>query len=302
MRVCIDTVGYIGVMTVKEGDYNMKIGFIGAGKVGFSLGKHLALHGICVEGYYSRNIYSSKEAAEFTKSKFYTSLDELVNESDTLFLTVPDGDLVGVYSEIIRLDISGKCIIHCSGAMSSEVFFDIESRGASGCSVHPICAVNDKYTGYLNLSDAYFTVESKNENTALMFGELLHKCGNNAKIITPENKVKYHAAAVFASNLVTGLYDAATELFEECGLDEEFSKEALGGLFLGNAKNVASLGVKDALTGPVERGDAETVKKHIDVLDGEMKNIYLMLSRRLLKIAERKNSDRSYEDLKRVLQ
>lgn len=291
----------LGVMTVKEGDYTMKIGFIGAGKVGFSLGKHLSTHGTCVQGYYSRNVNSSKEAAEFTKSKFYTNLDEIVKASDTLFLTVPDNALAGVYSEIIRWDISGKCLVHCSGAMSSEVFFDIESRGANGCSVHPICAVNDRYTGYLNLSDAYFTVESKNENTASLFVDLLRTCGNNAGIITPENKVKYHAAAVFTSNLVTGLYDVAAELFDECGLDEGFSGKALGELLVGNAKNIASRGVDDALTGPVERGDTETVKKHIDALNGEMKSIYLLLSRRLLKIAERKNPDRNYENLKRIL-
>lgn len=279
----------------------MKIGFVGAGKVGFSMGKYFADHGICVTGYYSRKSSSSKEAAEFTKTKYYESLNETVKDCDALFLTVPDSEIVGIYSEIIRADIDGKYMVHCSGALSSEVFFDAESRGIRGCSIHPICAINDKRTGYLSLSDACFTVESNNQKTAEKFLNLISGCGNKAAIISPENKVKYHAAAVFASNLAAGLYDTATELLEKCGLDTEFSEAALRKLFMGNAENIVSFGTVKALTGPVERGDVETVQKHLNVLDGDAEDIYLLLSRRLLNIAERKNPGRDYEDMKKAL-
>ena len=69
----------------------MRAGFIGAGKVGFTLGKYLAMHGIEISGYYSRTPASAKEAAEFTQSRYYTSIEEITKDSDTLFLTVPDG-------------------------------------------------------------------------------------------------------------------------------------------------------------------------------------------------------------------
>ena len=67
----------------------MRAGFIGAGKVGFTLGKYLAMHGIEISGYYSRTPASAKEAAEFTQSRYYTSIEEITKDSDTLFLTVP---------------------------------------------------------------------------------------------------------------------------------------------------------------------------------------------------------------------
>ena len=75
----------------------MRAGFIGAGKVGFTLGKYLAMHGIEISGYYSRTPVSAKEAAEFTQSRYYTSIEEITKDSDTLFLTVPDGAKIKIY-------------------------------------------------------------------------------------------------------------------------------------------------------------------------------------------------------------
>ena len=76
----------------KSGD-TMKIGFIGAGKVGFSLGKFFTAGGITMTGYFSRHRESAVEAAAFTNTKSYESLATIVKESDALFLTVPDGEM-----------------------------------------------------------------------------------------------------------------------------------------------------------------------------------------------------------------
>lgn len=65
----------------------MKIGFIGAGKVGFSMGKYLKDKGINVTGYYSRNENSSLEASLFTNTNQYKELKNLVEESDTIVIS-----------------------------------------------------------------------------------------------------------------------------------------------------------------------------------------------------------------------
>ncbi len=278
----------------------MKIGFVGAGKVGFSLGRYFTERNVCVSGYYSRNQESSKEAAAFTKTKYYGKLEELIKESDTLFLTVPDGSIREVYSEIIQSDIEGKNLVHCSGALSSMVFSGISERDACGYSIHPICAVSDKLTGYQDLSKAYFTIEGEGA-LKREFLELFQRLGNPAEEISPEAKVKYHAAAVFASNLVAGLSEIASEMLKECGLSQEFSERALQPLFLGNAGKIAEYGAAMALTGPVERADAGTVEKHLQVLEGETKEIYRLLSKQLVNIAKRKNPDRDYKSLQEAL-
>ncbi len=276
----------------------MRIGFIGAGKVGFSLGKYFTEHNVCVSGYYSRNLNSSKEAAAFTKTKYYKELEVLIQQSDTLFLTVPDGSIREVYSEIIQSDIEGKCLVHCSGALSSMVFSGIRAKGARGCSVHPICAVSDKLTGYRDLSKAYFTIEGTDVED---LAELLRSCGNVMESISAEKKVMYHAASVCVSNLVVGLYDMATGLLQECGLSDTFASHALQPLFMGNAENITENGVIRALTGPVERADLGTVEKHLTTLTKDEREIYRLLSRRLVEVAKQKNPNRDYYELTNAL-
>ena len=88
----------------------MKFGFIGAGKVGFSLGKYLKENNIDLSGYYSKNQHSSREAAIFTNTKQYNNLENLIKNSDAIFITTPDNQIESVWNEIIRLPIKEKLI------------------------------------------------------------------------------------------------------------------------------------------------------------------------------------------------
>ncbi len=276
----------------------MRIGFIGAGKVGFSLGKYLVNNGKCIVGYYSYNIHSAKEAAQFTDSAYFDNVQSLIEVCDTLFLTVPDNVIGDVYSQLYDMDIAGKKLIHCSGVLTTEVFNNIYNKNAKGYSLHPLCAISDKYTGYKSLSNTYFTVEGQHSDDIV---ELILSCGNNIQVISGNDKIKYHAAAVCASNLVVGLYDMATRLLGECGLNEEFAKHALEQLFIGNAKNVVDSGTVGALTGPVERADDGTVYKHLSQLNDNDREIYRLLSKELIDIAREKNPERSYDALENIL-
>ena len=142
----------------KRGD-EMRIGFIGAGQVGFTLGKYMTVHGADVSGYYSLHEESAKEAADFTHTKYYEKLEDIVSGSDALFLTCPDGAIENVWNLIKRYSLKGKCICHCSGALSSAVFSEISLCKAYGYSIHPLFAVNSKRDSYRNISKAYITIE-----------------------------------------------------------------------------------------------------------------------------------------------
>lgn len=283
----------------KAGD-RMRIGFVGAGKVGFTMGKYFVEREICVSGYYSRSLNSSKEAANFTKTKYYETLDELIESSDTLFLTVPDGSIREVYSEVLQSDIEGKILCHCSGAFSSMIFSGIQSRGAFAYSVHPLFAVSHKLTSYQDFSKAFITIEG-DERYLPELVELFQKLGNPVEVILTSQKVRYHAAAVFASNLVTGLYDMASQMMSTCGLSEEFSKKALLPLFLNNAVNIEKYGTCQALTGPVERGDAATISAHLQVLGEQERSVYTALSLQLIALTKQKNPKNDYAAIHKML-
>ncbi len=279
----------------------MRIGFIGAGKVGFTLGRYFSERNMYVSGYFSRNPESAKEAANFTASSYYEDIEDLVANSDIIFITVPDGTISTIWEHLKTLsEIGNKIICHCSGALSSAVFSESNQVGAFGYSIHPMYAVNDKLTSYQEISKAFFTIEG-DEKYLGYFKELFESWGHDVQVIDAECKIKYHSAAVFASNYVVALMGVAQKLLVECGFDEKLAKKALSPIAINNVGNIAKVGVVDALTGPVERCDVGTISKHISELDGEMKMTYIVLAKQLIDIAQTKNPGRDYSELIELL-
>ncbi|MDE6024460.1 MAG: DUF2520 domain-containing protein [Lachnospiraceae bacterium] len=275
----------------------MKIGFIGAGKMGFTLGKHFEGSPLVeLVGYYSKSPQSAKEAALFTDTEYYEDIGNLVDKCDALFLTVPD-DQIAVTAEMLDgldVDLKGKIICHTSGALSSQVFSDMQSH-VYGYSIHPIYAVSSKTQSYENFNKCFITIEG-HEKYKQQLVELFASLGHEVKVISPDDKVRYHSSAVMASNLVIGLYYMAQKELMKCGFSYEETGRALGALFEGNADRLLKTDVFTALTGPVERCDRNTVNNHISVLDGDALNVYKLLSKQLVEIAEVKNEDRQQRE------
>ena len=279
----------------------MKVGFIGAGKVGFSLGKYLSEKGISVTGYYSRNPQSAEEAAYFTGSAFYKDLAHLVDSSDTIFVTVPDRAISEVWNDIRYLPIKNKNICHCSGSISSAVFLYAENYGAYCYSIHPLCAVSDKFTSYKELAKTCFTIEGSPQHLQEM-QNVFSSLGNTVVKIDSDKKILYHAAAVMVSNQIVALAEIGTKLLLQCGFEREEAEKALGPLIEGNAKKIAEVGAIKALTGPIERNDIITVHNHLQVLDRDIRDIYAALSKQLVDIAQKKHPDRNYDEIKKELE
>ena len=135
----------------------MNIGIVGAGKVGFSFGRLLAEKGMRISGYYSRNSDSAREAAEFTNSGHYTDLGKLIEDSDAIFITVPDNAITEVYRQVAEFEIQDKYICHCSGACTAEEAFPgIHAQGAYAISIHLLFPISSKYNCWRELAGAFF--------------------------------------------------------------------------------------------------------------------------------------------------
>ncbi|MCI2062986.1 MAG: F420-dependent NADP oxidoreductase [Eubacteriaceae bacterium] len=278
----------------------MKIGFIGAGKVGFSMGKYLTGRGIEVTGYYSRNPESSLEAANFTDTKQFLDLEQLVGDSDAIFLTVPDGEIASVWEQLKELPIQGKIISHFSGAQSSDIFSERGRIPAYGYSIHPLFAFNDKYSSYKDADRAFYAIEGDSEKMADI-RRLLEIMGSGYTVISAQNKIRYHAAASIVSNLYVGLTSMAEQILTECGFAPDDAHRAFSPLIMNNARNIVSYGTEGALTGPVERSDIATVEGHIANLSQKQSEVYKMLSAEVLEVAKRKHPDRDYQEMEKIL-
>lgn len=290
------------VVTLINGGDSMNIGIIGAGRVGCSIGKYLIeSNAPCtIVGYYSRTNEKIIDAAKFTHSRPFSSLEELVRSSDTLFVTTPDDAIGDVWDCIDKELLGEKIICHFSGSLSSDVFKDAEGSGIFSGSVHPMYAFSDKFLSYKQLNNVVFSVEG-HPVFLEKINSLFSVCGNPVCTLEKENKVKYHAAASLVSNHMLGLLDACTTLLEEIGYERENAYKVFTPLVKNNVISALDSSVEKALTGPIERGDENTILKHLNCLEGYSKEVYELLGKNVLNIARRKNPERDYAKLERIL-
>ena len=278
-----------------------RIGFIGAGKAGVSLGSYFASKGLEISGYSSRRMESALSAARITDSSAFSSLKELIEHSDTIIISTPDDALPVVWKELQTLDPEGRIVAHLSGSLSSDIFEGIGQKGASGYSVHPMFAFSCRDGSFEGLQDAFFTLEGP-EDRMEEVRELFRITGNRTLLIGKEYKTLYHASNVMVSNLVIALINTGALVFEKCVVADGDPIAALLPLIRGNIENISAKGLAGALTGPAERNDVNTVKKHLDVLDQEERAIYILLTKKLVRLAGEKHPGRDYSALLNLLE
>lgn len=276
----------------------MKTGFIGAGKVGCSLGKYLSQK-YEISGFFSRNSVSAEKASEIAGGNAFESPAQLAKNSDIIFLTVPDGLIAETWEKYKEL-FCGKIICHCSGALSSEIFEDSQVYNVKTCSVHMFQAVSDKENSWKLLKNSVFTVEGNARQT---LKNMLVSLGNEVQEIDADKKTLYHLSAVFSSNLVTGLLYSAEKMLEQCGFSEQTAEKAICSIALGNISNINKQGIVNSLTGCVERNDIETLVRHLAELEksDREREIYRLISKSLTEIAEQKHPETSFEQMKKEL-
>lgn len=278
----------------------MKIGFIGAGKAGTSLGLWLHQNGIPISGYFSRSVESSRKAAVLTASSVCLDLETLLETSEMVYLTTPDDVIPSVAEEIShclpRLQTNQtQFFIHMSGSLPSDVLSCI---GTSVASSHPMITISSRQT---DLSEAFFTLEGEKKTVAVL-SALFRQCGNRTARIQTGKKALYHCAASMASNLMVALADLSVRKLEECGFERQQAMALLSPLMRGNIDAVCQSGPAAALTGPLERNDIKTVAKHLDSLHGRQKELYRLLSLELLHAAREKNKNRNYQQMQCLLE
>ena len=282
-----------------------RVGIIGAGKVGVILGIALFTSGpLKISGYYSRSLSSAAYGAERTASACFETLNELVEASDVILIATPDDVIEGVWRELLQLNISGKILCHTAGSLSSSLFFHRTTKDVSAASMHPLLAFADKESGYASVGRAFFTLEGDEKAVAVLKDCLdAHKIPY--KVMTSADKATYHLATAVMSNLVVAVSAMAFDLMKDVGFKGAEAKAALKPLAEKNLAKIFDVGPSAALTGPVERCDMTTIRRHLDALarkgDEKEDALYRAASLILADIAEEKHGDRPYDDLRRLL-
>ncbi|UMZ74832.1 Rossmann-like and DUF2520 domain-containing protein [Natranaerofaba carboxydovora] len=269
----------------------MKLAFIGAGKVGRSFGYYLKSNGFEVIGYSSRTKESEELASKETDSSVVTR-EEIVDKADLIFITTPDSQISKVCDEMAD-NIGFKknhTLVHMSGGLSSKELKSAKDQGASTYSLHPLQSFANVQKAIQDLEKTFFTLEGEGDKAKLI--KLFEKLNNPYVEIDPEKKSLYHGAASIASNYLVALTNIALRLLEDCGFKREEALGVAGTLMEGTMNNIQNYDTVEALTGPIARGDASTVDKHLKTLEDEgydrILEIYRLLGLETVEIAYKK--------------
>lgn len=245
----------------------MKIGFIGAGSVASALGRFLSDAGHEVL-YISRNYKSAQRLADLSGGTAFQDYSGFLANTGMVWITTPDDAIKTVAEQLSSYDLSGITVCHTSGVHSSAILSSLKARGVHTVSCHPSLP----FSGTPDIKKALFTVEGDIDAVCA----LLDENGLRYAVIDGQDKALYHAALCMASNYMVTLAAAAFDMLARAGMSNELISELLYPLMEQNLKNMTSGGIKNALTGPVSRGDTGTVEKHLQVL-GKEDDLYRVL-------------------------
>jgi predicted short-subunit dehydrogenase-like oxidoreductase (DUF2520 family) len=274
----------------------MRIGIIGAGRLGFALATALKKENYVISGIYSRSPKSVSMLNDKLGEYFENILLLTVKESDIIFLTVPDVQIKVVADEIAgnfkKPDLNGKCFVHCSGALTSDVLMSLVKSGSNTGSLHPIQTFADRENAWKGLYGIYFGYEGSTE--AREYCEEIVKSFKGSMLdISSKDKVLYHAAACIISNYTVALSYAAGMVLEKTGIEGSTGVKALMPLLEKTVKNIGMHGSLQALTGPISRGDTDVIRKHLADIQKEIpqvEDLYGILSKMTARIAIEKGS------------
>lgn len=222
-------------------------------------------------------------AAALSRAGYTVLTEQSAPTAQLTFLTVPDRAIAEVAGS--RTWRPGQWVVHCSGALGLEELAAPRSEGVlTGC-FHPLqtfpsrTAEPERFRGIAIGIEATEPLRAALERIAVDLGsQPFHLAG--------VDRALYHAAAVVASNHLIALASAATRLWALAGLPEADGRQSLAPLITAAATNVATRDLVDALTGPIVRGDAATVARHLAALDvaPDLRELYRLLSLELLRL------------------
>lgn len=272
----------------------MQIGLIGCGRVGVTI-FHLLKRNNRIVGVYDINRRNRIKAAQLLGIKHNPRYGDIINRSQALFLATPDDAIRTAYERARKHIRSRKFIYHFSGLLSSDII--PKTRNVSRASLHPFAT----FPRIVIPPRRKYLVSVEGDGSAVKAAKGIFKSKYfTLRQIKKGQKITYHLAGVFSSNLLVGLISSTYELAKKLKWKESDIHQFIFPIVEETLSNIKKDGLESALSGPLQRGDAEIIKKHIQALkkDKNLSTIYKALSSALL---ENVVKDKEKARLKKLL-
>lgn len=271
----------------------MDVVIIGAGRAGSALAYLLQKNGYNIKAVSSRSQESLIRAKKYIESHFILDNDAAARKGDLVIISVNDDNIASVCAELAAKDSFKKkaIVIHLSGALGLDVLEPARERSCLVGSLHPIQTLSDVDNAISNLPGSSFGITAEGKALEVLI-EIVDKIKGKVVIVKDEKKALYHASACIASNYLVAISYAAAELYNISTSQNISNFEDFIPLVEGTVSNLARRGPVQALTGPLARGDINTIRQHLAAIKEnapEWLDFYKNLGLATCKIVEKRN-------------
>ncbi len=283
------------------------IAIIGAGKLGSTLALALAQKGYRINGLSDSDPARLEKAAQAVKpAVFDRDPSTATRGAEVVILAVPDDAIKLVSDQLASREAlaKGQTLCHCSGFLPSSALMANKMLGVSIASMHPLASFSRCLSPWDRFSGIYFGIEG--DAVALVrLRPLIESLECFSVDILPSRKSLYHLSSVMASNYLVALLYAAGQMMETTVAEKgktEAMLQALAGTVM---DNLGENRLEDSLSGPIERGDVQTVSGHLKAMKKDFPQgteLYKALGKLMLRISKQQHPERrELDDMKRLL-
>ena len=285
---------------------DVAIGFVGAGVLGSGLALALSAAGWRVTAIASRSQSSAERAAGLIDGcETRRNAQAVADTCDLVFITTPDSAIAGVSGEVTwRM---GQGVAHCCGAASTELLATAANSGAAVGAMHPFqtfAAIDGPGQAAGRLQGVTFAISATGWLEEFL-PNLARTLGGRGIEIPQGMRPLYHASAVLSCGYLATLLDSAVRLWTSMGFTEEDGVRAAVPLARATIEAIERVGPTGAVTGPVVRGDAETLAAHLELLSrhaAHLLPLYRQLTESSLPLARARGiEERQLEQMRRTI-
>ena len=243
---------------------------IGAGRLGKTLAVALTHNNVAeLLSLYNPSLTSSQKVTQqLGTGKAIASLAEL-QPADMLWITAPDDQTSLIVHELVEKSSirPGTIVVHCSGVLGSDILAPLAQLGCHTASLHPLKAFAKDDINPMAFQGCYCAIEGSPQAITTL-SNLFERLGAKLTAINPSKKAVYHAAAVISSNYLVTLAAEGIKLLEEAGIETDTAFAITQQLMQGSLQNIGKTrSPRQALTGPLVRGDKKTIQCHLENLN-----------------------------------
>lgn len=243
------------------------VAILGLGKVGTAVGHLLRSAGYEIVAVAGRSMAKLSQGITYTGGQAFTDFSEAASLADCIMITTSDDAIASVCYEICQRGAihPGKKVIHMSGAGGLALLSSAIKAGAHVASIHPLQSFASVEGAIKSIPGSTFGITADREIQDWS-EQMVCDLHGNPFTIADEDKPLYHAAACLASNYLTTLIHNVEAIYQSLGMTPAEALRAFWPLVQGTIQNIETKGTVQALTGPISRGDAGTVAKHLAAL------------------------------------